>query len=427
MRGLVRGAVVVLALVGAGGVGGVVYARLRDRADQTASVPTYTVAKTSFVRRVTAEGALRAVEATPLSAPHGSEGGGALKVAWIAPDGSLVKAGDVVVRFDPTERTKALRDGQRDLDSESSRLREENIKSAALVEDRDNDAEVAASELEQQRHFQAKDEQIFSRNAIIEAQVDGELANAKLEHAQQAKAIERRLSASKAQLIAVEQQKATIAITHASKDLESMEVHAPHDGIFVLQRARNGDMTKIGDQLWPGQRLAELPLLSAMEAELFVLEVDGSGLANDQPAEIVVEARPDLVFKGKIRLVDKLAKPRVPGVPVQYFAVVIKLDTTDGSVMKPGQRVRGTLILDQQDALVVPREALVNLDGKNFVWRRGAHGFERVPVELGAATSGRVVVKSGLAAGEVIALRDPTRALDAAGPGSGSSGAGSAK
>ena len=44
-------------------------------------------------------------------------------------------------------------------------------------------------------------------------------------------------------------------------------------------------------------------------------------------------------------------------------------------------------------------------------------GFEPVVVELGAATSGRVVIKSGLAAGDVIALRDPTRAV---GQGSGS-------
>ena len=55
---------------------------------------------------------------------------------------------------------------------------------------------------------------------------------------------------------------------------------------------------------------------------MFVLEVDGSGLAEKQPAELVIEARPDITYKGKIKLVDKLAKPREPGVPVQYFAVV---------------------------------------------------------------------------------------------------------
>jgi multidrug efflux pump subunit AcrA (membrane-fusion protein) len=86
--------------------------------------------------------------------------------------------------------------------------------------------------------------------------------------------------------------------------------------------------------------------------------------------------------------------------------------------------VRGVLILDQEDALVVPREAIVNKDGKNLVWKKSEHGFDTVPVELGAGTSGRVVVKSGLSEGDVIALRDPTRSTDdAAGSGSGSGSA----
>jgi len=47
-----------------------------------------------------------------------------------------------------------------------------------------------------------------------------------------------------------------------------------------------------------------------------------------------------------------------------------------------------------------------------------------VPVELGPATSARVVITRGLAAGDVIALRDPTAAPGPAGSGSGSSAAG---
>jgi len=198
-----------------------------------------------------------------------------------------------------------------------------------------------------------------------------------------------------------------------------MQITAPHDGIFVLQRNWRGAMPKLGDALWPGQAIGEIPELDAMEANVYVLEVEGSGLAENQPAQVVIEARPDRVFDGKIRLVDKLAQPRQQGSPVQYFGVVIALDKTDREIMKPGQRVRATLVLDQQDALVVPRQAVVERDGKATVYRRGASGFEPVAVELGAATSGRVVIAKGLAAGDVIALRDPTQSADQ-GSGSGS-------
>lgn len=386
-------------------------------------VPTLTVHKEAFVRRVTAEGNLRAVKATPVLSPQRTTGWGPMKVAWLADDGTPVKAGEVVVRFDPTEPERQLRDGEADLAAANAKLAQEQIKSTTAVENRDAAAKLAVAELEQQRKFASKDHEIFSRNTIVEAEIDEELAGAKQQHAESTKQIERKLAQSKAGVIAVEKQKAQIAITQAKDALARMEIKAPHDGILVLMRNWRGELPRVGDSLWPGQKVGEIPLLDEMEAEVFVLEVDGSGIADNQPAEVVIEARPDVTFPAKVKLVDKLAKPRVPGVPVQYFAVVLALEKTDRALMKPGQRVRATLILDTADALVVPRQAVIAKDGKNVVYRRGKHGFEPVEVELGAGTSGRVVIAKGLSEGDVIALRDPTRSIEQA-IGNGSDGAG---
>lgn len=388
---------------------------------------TYRVARQHFVRRVTAEGNLRAVKATRLTTPRGGGAFGPMKIAWLAPDGSLVKKGDVVVRFDPSEPEKQLRDGQADLAAASAKLTEETVKSHAAVAGRNTDAELARDELDQTRKFQSKDQMIFSRNQIIESEIDEHLAAAKQAHAETTKRIEQRLARSNAAVIGVERAKAELAIAHAQSALDSMSIIAPSDGIFVLQRHWNGTLPKLGDSLFPGQVVAEIPVLDAMEAGVYVLEVDGSGLAEGQPADVVIEARPDRTFAGKVKIVDKLAQPRQPGSPVQYFGVTIELATTDREVMKPGQRVRATLVLDQQDALVVPREAVIERDGKAVVYRRsgGAAGeFAPVAVELGGATAGRVAITKGLADGDVIALRDPTHASDAAGSGSGSAAGG---
>ena len=411
MRGRrVLGAIALGAVLGGGAWA---YLR-RGGGAEPSGVPTFVVVEDQLVRRVNAEGNLRAFKATPLIVPK-TAAAGAMKVAWLAPDGVIVKQGDVVVRFDRSSAEKQLVDGQADLESASARGRAEQIKAGAAVAARDTAAQLASEELEQTRRFQSKDREIFSRNQIIESEIDEGLATARKHHAVQTKSVERDLSRSKVGLIAVEQQKAQLAITHARSALVSMEIKAPHGGIFVLQRNWRGEYPKIGEQMWPGQRVADIPLLETMEVEVFVLEVDGSGLAEKQRAEVVIEARPETVHRGKVRLVDKLAKPRIDGIPIQYFAVVIELEKTDPAVMKPGQRVRARLILDEERALVVPRQAVLNKDGKNFVYRRTPRGeFESVPVELGAATSGRVVVKRGLAAGDAIALRDPTRSLDQA-------------
>jgi multidrug efflux pump subunit AcrA (membrane-fusion protein) len=415
----VKKLLVLLVLAALGG-GGWFYVSRRGTAAHD-GVTTLTVKQEPFTRRVSAEGNLRAVKATPVSAPQSGGGFGPMKIAWIAPDGAAVKEGEVIMRFDPTDPEKQLREGKADLAIASAKLAQEAIKSKTAVAGRDAAADLAGDELEQQRKFQSKDKEIFSRNQIVESEIDEHLAGAKQSHAEQTKQIERKLAHSKAGVIAVEKQKAQIAIAHATTALASMEVKAPHDGILVLRRNWRGEPPRVGEQAWPGQKIAEIPLLDSMEAEVFVLEVDGSGITEKQPAEIVVAARPERTYKGTIKLVDKLAKPRVPGVPVQYFAVVVELEKTDHDVMKPGQRVRATLILDKADALVVPRQAVTDKEGKNIVYRRGARGFEPVEVELGAGTSGRVVITKGLAAGDVIALRDPTRSLEQA-TGSGSAG-----
>jgi HlyD family secretion protein len=63
-------------------------------------VPLHTVKRETFLREVEAEGFLRAATSTPVAVPHSPMG--ALKLVWIIDDGSPVKAGQVVARFDET-------------------------------------------------------------------------------------------------------------------------------------------------------------------------------------------------------------------------------------------------------------------------------------------------------------------------------------
>ena len=60
---------------------------------------------------------------------------------------------------------------------------------------------------------------------------------------------------------------------------------------------------------------------------------------------------------------------------MKYFGVTIALDATDTTIMKPGQRVRATLVLDQEDAIVVPRQAVFEKDGKPIVYKQSDTGF----------------------------------------------------
>jgi hypothetical protein len=161
--------------------------------------------------------------------------------------------------------------------------------------------------------------------------------------------------------------------------------------------------------VWPGLRLASLPLLEEMEVEAFVLEADAGGLSIGLPANVALEASPEIVYQATIKNIDKLAKPRIRDVPINYFSVILALAHTDKDRMKPGQRARATMSLDERQALAVPRQAVFEKDGRQVVYVQGGSGFDERTVTLDVSSPGLVVIATGLGEGDRIALRDPTR------------------
>jgi hypothetical protein len=385
-----------------------------------AAVPTARVERVDFVRRVPAEGHLRAAEATALAVPAAAPG--SLRIAWLAADGGRVEAGDPVARFDPTEMEEQLADARADLAAAEVKIAKERGQSATDLANLDRDAEVAALELDAARRFQKQDELIYSRAEIIESALDETLAGERRRHAEAARESRRALARDQLALLAVERRKARLKIDQAERALAALEVAAPKAGVVVLERDGRGNPPRVGDSVWPGQPLGEIPDPAALEAEVYVLEADAGGLAVGERAEVTVDARPERPLPATVAQVDAVAKPRVPGSPVQYFAVALRFDA--GSApgdLKPGQRVSAVLELDAvAAALVVPRQAVFDagLDGGGGkrVFRREGGGFRPVEVALGPVAFGRAVVASGLAAGDVVALEDPTRRAGPAAP-----------
>jgi multidrug efflux pump subunit AcrA (membrane-fusion protein) len=371
-------------------------------------IATFKVEPMTFARRVTAEGTLEAVKATPLAVPQNATS--PMKVSWIADDGALLHKGDVVARFDAAEFEDLLLRGNEDRSTATNKLQSANAESAATRTNLGRDARLAQSELEAAQRFKFDDAEIFSRYARIEAEVDQNLASSRKRHAVEVLGVRENLARVEHDLLAIEDRRAGIKIKQAEEGLQALQVSAPHDGILVLERNWRGDVTRVGDTMWRGQPIGELPELTSMQAEVFVLEADAAGLAVDQKATLFLEADSRTKFKGKIKSVDKVARPRIPRQPVQYFGVTVELERTDPKLMKPGARVRATLeIENQSNAFAIPRQALFEKEGKKLVYRKKNDTFQPVEVTIGSSSAGRVVVTKGLAKNDEIALEDPTK------------------
>lgn len=382
-----------------------------EAADLVGEIPTIEVPPAeTFVRRVTAEGYLDAVEATPITAPPDSQR--PMKIAWLADDGTHVEEGGTVLKFDSSEMERALKDSQDDVESAAQQMKKERLLGSASKRKRGRTVDQSKREVDMASEFSVDDSSIFSRNDIIETRIDADLATAKAEHAQDVMRVEGSVAKNKVELHGISRRQAENEVRQAEEDLDKLEVKAPHDGIFVLARGWRGQSISVGDTVWPGQKLAELPLITEMEADLFALEADAGDLEVGQKAEMVIEAHPEKVYETTVKHVDALAKPKHHEVPVQYFGLKLEVPETDPELMKVGQRVRATIIVELPDAVVVPRQAVFERDGKKFVYRKTLAGFEEAEVELGPSSAGRVVVTSGIEPGDRVALRDPNRSLE---------------
>lgn len=383
-------------------------------------VPIHRVAREDFVHKVTADGLLQAGRTTKLSVPP--QVVATVRLAWLLPEGARVDEGEIVARFDAKSMEEKLADAQVDRNQSDQRIDQTTVQKGERVDQLHTDAEIADLELDHAQNYQKTDSEVFSRRELMEDAIDEKLAAATKAHAEANASTEQELAATELALLEIQKRQAVDEIDEAKQGLEALEVRAPHAGLLTYVRNWRGEPPTIGSEMFRGQSLAEIPDLESLEAEVYVLEADAGGLAEGQRVEVVVEAHPDRVLTGEVQRVDPVAQPRFRGSPVQYFGVVVGFPKEgDGAEesrrilasMKPGQRVRATIYLENsEDALVVPRQAVFDEDGTSRVWRRKGGGFESVAVEVGATGLGKVVVASGLAEGDEVALRPPNESSE---------------
>ena len=370
-------------------------------------LPTHVVARGRFRNEVLAFGLLRAVRSTPVTVPPHLQR--PMRIAWLAPAGP-VRKGDTVIVFDPTEIEKEFADGRSDRAAADSKRRKavaEGRQSAAAL---GLDRTLAQDELRLAEDVAPADEQIFSRQQIVEGRIDRDLLRRRVETSEAKRTLTDRLAGAERALADIEGKKADLRVSQAQRSLESLKVTAPHDGILVYPLSWRGTGVAVGDTVWPSQPIAELPDLSALEARVYVLEGDAGGLAVGQNAKVEIEGRPGAVFEGRVSRVDTLATTRDRQSPVKYFETTVAFEGASSAAGKPGQRVRATILVDDaEDVIAIPRGALFEKDGRRLVYRREGRVFRPVEVTPGRRSLARIVIEKGLRPGDRIALQDPER------------------
>jgi len=178
----------------------------------------------------------------------------------------------------------------------------------------------------------------------------------------------------------------------ANLELSYTTVVAPISGVIASRDIKAGNFVQINSPIF---RIVDA---SHLEATLNVPERELAKLKPGQAVELTADALPGKRFAG---VVDRVSP--VVDTGSGTFRVVARF-AGDGE-LQPGMFSRLSINYDQRaDALVVPREALLEDGGEPalYVVREGT--ASRVPVQLGYSDGGWVEVRSGLEAGDKVVV-----------------------
>lgn len=375
-----------------------------DGVDDT--VATISIKKGTFEILIPAFGELQAVKSTSVAVP--SQIRGRLTIAWMAPENSMVKKGQPVVRFD----SAWYHDRIRRQEFEIAKLNLDIGKKENQLGKEKNDLEgqLGITEIEKDISdlYAARDENLYPRNKIIEDRINLEYLKTKTRHYNKKKNKMEAKSRAELQLLQSKRRTHQMRVDQYNEDIKSLEIAAPHDGLFVYEKNWRGEKSRIGQQVYRGHKLGKLPELSQMEVKLFVLESEAAGLKKDLNVMVKLDSAPGRLFSGKVTTIDTIAKPLEKNSPLKFFEVKASLDITDTALMKPGGQVKATIFVkQQQDVLAIPNQALIYEKDAVFVLVRMSSSFEKREVETGDSSLTQTVITSGLEPGEAILLGNP--------------------
>lgn len=374
-------------------------------------LPIYDVRRGEFVDYLQLRGDVRALKSIVLTAPMRA---GDLQITKLVPSGTQVHKGDVVVVFDVNDLKTRL-DGRRS-DLKQAEAQIENARaSGRMVEQQDEtDLQKAKYDVERAKLDVSKQE--------IVSQIEAEKSKLVLADAEQhLRELEQKLKsdrAGNAATVGSQQQKrdkALFDVRQAEDAIAHMQLTSPVDGMLaVLPNFRNwrpggASDFKQGDRAWSGAGIVEIPDLSTIRVEARVDETDRGRVHVGQQVLIRVDAVPGREFAGRVASISPLTTADFSGwPPVKNFDVVLQFDSTDPK-LRPGMSASTRVAVDRiADTIVIPSEAAFVKNGRSVVYVLKGAEFEERTVEIARRGNGEVAVSKGLAAGERIALRDPT-------------------
>lgn len=395
----------------------------------TPDLPTAEVSRGEFVDALEVRGEIRPVKSVVLAAPMQA---GELQIVRLARSGTVVKAGEVIARFDGTTPRRTAQEKTSELRQTEAEI--EQVRSQGRIADEQNRTALMKAGYDVDRaRLDLGHEELVARLDYERAKLALEDAEQRLREAEQKTTADRAAAAADAASKGRKRDKVRDDLARAERALAALELRAPVDGtLHILPNFRAGgpfggeQEFREGDRAWAGAAIAELPDLSAVLLTARLDEADRGRLQPGQSATVRVDAIPDREFRATVADISVLARVDFSSgwPPSRNFDLKLRLENPEPR-LRPGMSATARIAVGRLvDVLLAPAEAVFIVDGRPTVYRLAGSDFERVSIQIAKRGRDRVAIAAfaegfggpdeakrsraaGVRAGDRLALRKP--------------------
>ncbi|HYU77594.1 MAG TPA: HlyD family efflux transporter periplasmic adaptor subunit [Vicinamibacterales bacterium] len=395
---------------------------------------------------LTTNGTLRPIQSITYRSPVA---GRELEISELAPEGTRVNQGDLLVRLDTTELERdvervqqELRQQQIDLqiaegewqEAESSVRSVSEGEGALTVEETRTRLQIAQKRVDRLRQEYEQLKPLMDKGFITR----DELAKTgeQLEQAEEELGLARKRADVVVQMTHPrDQQRASLQVVqkqaqvgHARARLQETETRlkllqqliegcrlfARHAGLVVYDEYLNAfprRKIRVGDRVTNSQGLVTIPEINRMMVESSVGEAEVHRVRAGQTAVVRLEAFPDLRLNGRVVRVGTLAGASA-GRPLddKRFDLIVELEPATAD-LRPEMTARVDILVGaRNDVLRVPLNAIFEEQNGFVVHVVGRSHVEMRSVDLGESSTEEVEVVAGVHENERVMLVDPRMA-----------------
>jgi RND family efflux transporter MFP subunit len=409
MKKLIRNRwfIAIIAVVLLGGSYAFVFAREAGPED-TALVAR--VKKGEFKVMVTTAGELRAKKFVQITGPANAQQANQyqMKIASIVPEGTVVKAGDVVAELDRATIAARMNEVNIALQKANAVYEQASLDSTLNLSKAREDMKTMELGLEERRL--AKEQAAYEAPTVKrQAEIDYEKAERALAQARMDYVTKTSQAQAKMREVGADKDRQTNLMKVVQEVMEGFTVRAPAPGMVIYTKDWNGKKRGVGGQVnpWDGAVVATLPDLTIMESQTYVNEIDIRKLSVGQPVMISLDSDPSKKFPGKVTEVANVGEQR-PNSDAKVFEVKVELTASD-TTLRPGMTTSNAIeTLKIPGALYVPIEAISTDSGVTVVYKRGGGGrVIKQEVETGTMSDDEVTILRGLEEDDRVLLAPP--------------------